>query len=255
MPSCAARLAPYAAAKDGVTRRIKDLGEARDRLAAEMEALQQTPQGSLGARVQTFADDKNKLNAGLTSLELQFSSLATLRKDVEALAGNFGRALDLLGVADGGMLDTGARIETVSEFIKATQGRFDEIERTMATFGQLKGRLGDLQSRLAPLEAKDGGIADLIAQVQDLRDRLIAKIGLLEADENGGLGRARQYFRRVQARTRTARVHRNRAIFQAGDDPQRHRRPVRQTVERRRHELTRVRTARVVTMGPGRDIC
>jgi DNA repair exonuclease SbcCD ATPase subunit len=181
------RLAPYTAAKDGVTRRIKDLGEARDRVAAEIEALQQTPQGSLGARVHAFADDKNKLNAGLTSLELQFSSLATLRKDVDGLAGNFSRVLDLLGVSDGGVLDTGARIETVSEFIKATQGRFDEIERTMATFGQLKGKLGDLQSRLAPLEAKDGGIADLIVQVQDLRDRLIAKIKLLDAGENGGL--------------------------------------------------------------------
>jgi chromosome segregation ATPase len=181
------RLAPYAAAKDGVTRRIKDLGEARDRLAAEIEALQQTPQGSLAARVHAFADDKNKLNAGLTNLELQFSSLATLRKDVEGLAGNFGRALDLLGVSDGGVLDTGARIETVSEFIKATQGRFDDIERTMAAFGQLKTKLGDLQSRLAPLEAKDGSIADLIAQVQDLRDRLIAKIKLLDAGENGDL--------------------------------------------------------------------
>jgi len=181
------RLAPYAAAKAGVTRRIKDLGEARDRLAAEIEALQQTPQGSLAARVHAFADDKNKLNAGLTNLELQFSSLATLRKDVEGLAGNFGRALDLLGVSDGGVLDTGARIETVSQFIKATQGRFDDIERTMATFGQLKTKLGDLQSRLASLEAKDGGIADLVAQVQDLRDRLIAKIKLLDAGENGDL--------------------------------------------------------------------
>ena len=34
---------------------------------------------------------------------------------------------------------------------------------------------------------KDGGIADLIAQVQDLRDRLIAKIKFLDAGENGDL--------------------------------------------------------------------
>jgi chromosome segregation ATPase len=182
-----ARLAPYATAKDGVTRRIKDLGEARDRVAADIDALQQTPQGSLAARLQAFGDDKNKLNAGLANLELHFSNLATLRQDVEGLAGNFGRALDLLGVSHGEAADAGARIETVSEFIEATQGRFDEIERTMATFGQLKGKLGDLQSRLAPLEAKDGGIADLIAQVQDLRARLIAKIRLLEADEDGDL--------------------------------------------------------------------
>src|ERR1700733_2206556 len=181
------RPAPSAAGKDGVPRRIKDLGDAHDRLAAEIEALQQTPQGSLAARVHAFADDKNKLNAGLTNLELQFSALATLRKDIEGLAGNFDRALDLLGISDGGVLDTGARIETVSEFIKATQGQLDDVERTMATFGQLKTRLGDLQSRLAPLEAKDGGVADLVAQVQDLRDRLIARIKFLDAGENGDL--------------------------------------------------------------------
>jgi chromosome segregation ATPase len=182
-----ARFAPYAAAKDGVTRRIKDLSEARDRLAANIDSLQQTPQGSLTARVEAFADDKKKLDDGLASLETQFSKLATLRDDVGGLSGNFGRALDLLSISNADAGDADARVAAVSEFIKATQGQFDEMERTSATFGQLKARLGDLQSRLVPLEAKDGGIADLIAQVQGLRDRLIAKIRLLDADENGDL--------------------------------------------------------------------
>jgi chromosome segregation ATPase len=182
-----ARLAPYAAAKDGVTRRIKDLTEARDKLAADIDALQRTPQGNLAARVEAFADDKGKLDDGLANLEQQFSRLATLRQDVEGLSGNFGRALELLAVPAGIADDANARIAAVSEFIKATQSQFDDIERTMATFGQLKVKLSDLQSRLAPLEARDGGIADLIAQVQDLRNRLIAKIKVIEADENGDL--------------------------------------------------------------------
>jgi chromosome segregation ATPase len=182
-----ARFAPYAAAKDGVTRRIKDLSEARDRLAADIDSLQQTPQGSLTERVGAFTDDKKKLDDGLASLETQFSKLATLREDVEGLSGNFGRALDLLSISNADAGDADVRVEAVSEFIKATQGQLDEMERTLATFGQLKAKLGDLQSRLVPLEAKDGGIADLVAQVQDLRDRLIAKIGLIEADENGEL--------------------------------------------------------------------
>ena len=55
-----ARLAPHAAAKDGIRRRIKDLDDVRDRLAADIDALQQTPQGNLAARVQAFADDKNR---------------------------------------------------------------------------------------------------------------------------------------------------------------------------------------------------
>jgi chromosome segregation ATPase len=135
--------------------------------------------------VQIFVDHKAKLDDGLANLELQFSRLATLRKDVEGLSDNLDRALDMLSGA--GADDADTSLEEVSEFIRATQSQFDEIERKMITFGQIKTKLGDLQSRLAPLESKDGGIADVIAQVRDLRDRLIAKIERLEADENGDL--------------------------------------------------------------------
>jgi predicted nucleic acid-binding Zn-ribbon protein len=179
------RLNPYAGADEGVARRVKELGEIRDELAAEIDTLQQTPQGGLAARVQIFVDHKAKLDDGLANLELQFSRLATLRKDVEGLSDNLDRALDTLSGAGADNADTS--LEEVSEFIRATQSQFDEIERKMITFGQIKTKLGDLQSRLAPLESKDGGIADVIAQVRDLRDRLIAKIERLEADENGDL--------------------------------------------------------------------
>ena len=37
------------------------------------------------------------------------------------------------------------------------------------------------------MEASDGGVADLLAQVKDIRDRLIAKIDNIEADEDGDL--------------------------------------------------------------------
>jgi chromosome segregation ATPase len=181
------RLAPFTTAKDGVTRRVKDLSEARDRLAAEIEALQQTPQGSLAARVAAFADDKSRLDDGLANLEREFSKLAALRQDVEGLSRSVVRAFDLLSIPGADAEDANARIATVSEFIKATQTRFDGVERTMASFGELKDRLGEFQTRLGPLESRVGGIADLIAQVQGLRDRLIAKIKLLEADENGDL--------------------------------------------------------------------
>jgi prefoldin subunit 5 len=148
--------------------------------------LDKTPQGDLAARVQAFADDKKKLGDGLANLELQFSKLATLRQDVDGLSGNFDHALGLLSVSSGpGNIEAG--VEELSQFVKSTQSRLDEIERTMLTFDQLKTRLNDLQSRLVPLESKNGGVVDLLGQVQDVRDRLIAKIGTLEADENGDL--------------------------------------------------------------------
>ncbi len=87
--------------------------------------------------------------------------------------------------ASTGNIDAG--VEELSQFVKSTQSRLDEIERTMLTFDQLKTRLDDLQSRLVPLESQNGGVVDLLGQVQDIRDRLVAKIGSLEADENGDL--------------------------------------------------------------------
>ncbi len=179
------RLEPQAAAQDGIRRRVKDLDEAKDRLAAEIAALQQTPQGSLAERVQTFAEDKKKLEDGVADLEMQLSRLASLRKDVEGVSANFDRALDAVSNSAAG--DAEGRLAELSQFIKATQARLDEIERSMATAGQLQVRLGDLQSRLAPLEATDGGVADLIGKVTAIRDRLVAKIESIEADENGDL--------------------------------------------------------------------
>ncbi len=181
-----ARVAPYAAVEDGVVRRVKELSDVRDRLASEIEALQKTPQGDLATRVQAFADDKRKLDDNLADIEAQFSKLSTLRRDVEGLSGNFDRALGLLSVS-ASTGNIGAGVEEVSQFVKSTQSRLDEIERTMLTFDQLKTRLGDLQSRLMPLESQNGGVVDLLGQVQDIRDRLVAKIASLEADENGDL--------------------------------------------------------------------
>jgi chromosome segregation ATPase len=181
------RLEPYAAPKDGVTRRIRDITELRDRLHAEIEALLQTPQGGLGPRVQTFADDKRKLEDGVISLEQHFSRLGTLRKEVEGLFGNFDRALDVLGVSDETAADADARREEVSEFIRETQERFDGIDRNMLEFGRLRARLGELQTRLGPLESRDGGVADLIKQVQESRDALIGKVRRLETDGDGDL--------------------------------------------------------------------
>ncbi|MGB6502730.1 MAG: hypothetical protein WBE99_04635 [Xanthobacteraceae bacterium] len=179
------RLEPQAAAQDGIRRRVKDLDEARDRLAAEIAALQQTPQGSLAERVQAFAEDKRKLEDGVANLEMQLSRLASLREDVDGVSANFDRALDLVSASAAG--DAESRVAELSQFVKATQTRLDEIERSMATVGQLQARLGDLQTRLAPLEASDGGVADLVARVAAIRDRLVAKIESIEADENGDL--------------------------------------------------------------------
>lgn len=189
-----ARLGPLAAVEDGIPRRVKELSEARDRLSAEIEALHLTPQGNLAARVQGFVDDKRKLDDSVTNLDAQFSKLATLRKDVERLFENFDSALDMLSISDKGASDPDARVEEVTDFIKATQAHVDEIERKVVDFSQLRTKLGDLQSRLGPLEAREGGVADLVAQVAEIRDRLDAKVKHLEEDKDGDLAQRVKIF-------------------------------------------------------------
>ncbi|HEY1982568.1 MAG TPA: hypothetical protein VGH13_21020 [Xanthobacteraceae bacterium] len=178
------RLAPFVAAKDGIAHRLKELNEARDRLTADIDALQKTPHGSLDARVQNFADAKIEIDDSVSNLDQQFSKLASLRGDIERMSGKLDLALGRLGRQDGDAKDP---VASVSEFVSAMQVRFDEIERIMGLVGELRAKLGELQSRMVPMEASDGGVADLLDQVRDIRDRLIVKIDNIEADEDGDL--------------------------------------------------------------------
>jgi chromosome segregation ATPase len=183
------RLAPFAAAEDGIVKRVKELSATRDRLSQDIGSLEQTPQGTLAGRVQKFADDRNALDDRLTLLDAQFSKLATLRGDIDSLAMHFDHALDALAdpKVEGGAVDIDVRVEELATFIEATQAHLDEIERRAGAFGQLKTKFADLQSRLAPLEADQGGVVTLVEELREIRDRLFAKIRQIEEDEDGGL--------------------------------------------------------------------
>ncbi len=184
-----ARLAPFAAAEDGITSRLRQLGEERDRLAASIDSLQRTPEGALADRVQKIAEDRKKLDAGISHLNAQFYRLATLRKDVAGLFAALDRALNTLSIAKGknGASDIDARVDDVSQFIEHTQSQFDDIERRMIVFGQLRTNLADLQSRLVPLDSEETGVAKLLDDLQDIREKLIVKIRHLEGGEEGDL--------------------------------------------------------------------
>lgn len=181
------RLEPYAAADGGISDRIKQLSGARDRLAADIEALQQTPQGGLAGCVQSFVDNKAQLDVALVTLDRHFAALATLRGDIDRLGASFSRVLDQLALPGETAGDAASRVAALSAFAQATRGKLGEIERTRGELDDLRGQMAALQSRLGPLEAKDGGIADVAAQVQETCGRLIGKIERLEAGEGGDL--------------------------------------------------------------------
>ena len=188
------RLAPFAAAKGGVTDRVKELSEARDVLAADIDTLQRTPQGPLAERVKGFVDDKARLDDGVAQLNAQFSKLAVLHDDIDGLMEKLENALGIISPDADGKADIDARIKDVSTFVATTQDELKDIEDRLAVFGQLKAKLAELQSRLVPLEAGDGGVLSLIAQVQDIRDKLALRIARLEAGEGGDLAERVKIF-------------------------------------------------------------
>jgi chromosome segregation ATPase len=188
------RLAPFAAAKGGVTDRVKELSEARDVLAADMDTLQRTPQGPLAERVKGFVDDRARLDDGVAQLNTQFSKLAVLHDDIDGLMEKLENALGIISPDADGKADIDARIKDVSTFVATTQDELKDIEDRLAVFGQLKTKLAELQSRLVPLEAGDGGVLSLIAQVQDIRDKLALRIARLEAGGGGDLAERVKIF-------------------------------------------------------------
>ena len=185
-----AHLAPFGAAEDGVTRRLKDLSEARDRLAAQIESLQHTPEGLLAERVDDLADDKSKLANDVAEINSQFSRLAELRKDIGGLLAKLEAALDVVAVGTNGRGNATVddRIAGILDVHRRDAGSARRARgQDGEVFGQLKAQLAELQSRLVPLEAHDSGVVSLVGQVQDIRDKLVAKVGRLEEGDSGDL--------------------------------------------------------------------
>ena len=185
----AARLVPFMAADDGIVARLRALNESCDELAANIDGLERLPEGALAERVAKLAEDRKRLEDGIADLGVHFGRLAGLRKDVAALFGAFDRALNAIAIADNshGVAGIDHRIGELTRFVDQTQSQFDDIEGRVVVFTQLRTRLGELQTRLGPLDSQDSGVVKLIEELQDIRDRLIVKIRRIEGGQEGDL--------------------------------------------------------------------
>lgn len=183
------RVAPFVAERGGVANLLQELHAARDELAADLEAVEQTPIGPLAQQVQKLTDDRRVLDSRLAEITEDFSRLATLRRDLGGLFAGFHRALDVLAVSrrGDGAADVDARVEELMAFIAGAHADLDEIERRVATFAQLRAKLDELLAQLAPLESEQGGVASVIEEVKAVRDKLALKIRRLEASDEGDL--------------------------------------------------------------------
>jgi len=185
----AARLKPFMAADDGIIARLRQLNERCDELAADINALERLPEGALADRVQKLTEDRKRLEDGIADLGVHFARLAGLRKDVAALFAGFDRALNSIAIGNNshGAAGVDHRIGELTRFVDQTQSQFDDIEGRVVVFTQLRARLGELQTRLGPLDSQESGVIKLIEELQDVRDRLIVKIRRIEGGAEGDL--------------------------------------------------------------------
>jgi chromosome segregation ATPase len=190
------RLVPFADPERGITGRLRQLGEERHRLASSIDSLERTPDGALTDRVQEIAAQNKKLDAGIAHLHAQFYQLAALGTDVAGLFAALDRALNTLAIdkSKDGATGADARVGEVLQFIERTKRQFEEIERRVTVFGELKTRLAELQSRLVPMESEETGVAKLVDDLRDMREKLIAKIRSIEGGEEGDLAERVKLF-------------------------------------------------------------
>lgn len=185
----AARLAPFMAADDGIIARLRALNAHCDELAANINGLERLPEGALAERVQKLTDDRKRLEDGIADLGVHFGRLAGLRKDVAILFAGLDRVLNSIAIGTNvhGAAGVDHRIGELTRFVDQTQSQFDDIEGRVVVFTQLRTRLGELQTRLGPLDSQDSGVIKLIEELQDVRDRLIVKIRRIEGGAEGDL--------------------------------------------------------------------
>ena len=163
-----------------------------------------------------------------------FPTSRRLRQDLSKLFASFNRALDVLAIAGHGnnMDEVDLRTEGLASFIGATQAHIDDIERRVVVFGQLRTKLGEVQSRLIPLESEDGGVLSVIAELAGTRDRLAARMRRMEESDDGNLVERVKKFTEVKRELEERVAALSDQFVQAGYDPQGYRRSLREIEQR-----------------------
>jgi len=205
---------------DGVRDRVKDLAEAQpdaeagvhrlartdpeEAIAAlqrrldEAERVAQVQQsrnetGDLQSRVDHIRAQQQTLKERLApvlehrrSIEQVFLELHTRQRDID-------HALDEIASADD-VIALDMELKNFIDSVKRNHGRCDDIERAVKIVAELKQDHAELQARLAPLGAAEGGIVHRLDDVREARDKLASDIERLLQTPQGPLGERIQAF-------------------------------------------------------------
>jgi chromosome segregation ATPase len=166
---------------------LNDPEDAMNALQARLKRTEKTIQShqqrdqsnNLTGRVEEMRQQQQQLRDKLGQLTTQRSSLL---EQVQSCQNDLERAV--AGIErdqDGDQIET--RLQKVSEFIRATNSRCDQIEDSLPSLVQLQQKLSALEMRIAPLDDKETGISSTLKAVSNAASRLAITIERLEQDE------------------------------------------------------------------------
>lgn len=93
---------------------------------------------------------------------------------------------------DGVVLDVG--LKNMTEFVKRSHARCDEVEHASQIIAGLKEDFGELRTRLAPFAAPEGGVISRVRELREAREKLTADIDSLLQLPEGPLAERLEKF-------------------------------------------------------------
>ncbi len=166
------------------------LGTMQQRLAEGERVLQvqsgRNEIGDLQTRVDQVRAQQQALRERLVpvlekrrAIEQLFADLDSRQSDIQNTLAEIASGDDALALE--------ARISNLTDFVRKSHDRCDEIEQAAKTLASLKDDYTELRSRLGPLAAVEDGIPRRVKELSEARDRLSAEIEALHLTPQGNL--------------------------------------------------------------------
>ncbi len=147
----------------------------------------------LQSRVDYIRDQQEALKNQLAPVLDKRRSIENLFMELDNRQNDIDRALaEIVGTDDPVALDM--NLKNFMEFIKRSHGRCDDIERVLKMAGDLKQDCIELEMRLAPFAAAEGGVQSRIKDLTQTHLHLSALLDSLEQTHDGPLSAQPQKF-------------------------------------------------------------
>ena len=140
--------------------------------------------GDMLSRIEEMREQQRELRGKLGEVIAKRRSIETLFVELQSSQDEMERGLALIEEDKNGET-LGERIQKLCQFSTMTDARCEEIEGSMRSLMELGTKFTALESRVAPLNRNDTGIAGVLGALARVRERLTATLAPLE--EDGGV--------------------------------------------------------------------